>query len=207
MRRSALLATLLAASPAVFAQEPEITPEIQSMVRESARGWYEQGMLAERDGRTLEAEGQYRRALDTDPGLLGAQLGYARMLDARGRRADALRSLEAVPRRAWAGDREAMEYARALRAVGALDDALAALREHRDHADAMRLLAEMASQEGRFPEALAAARRLAELTVDAPEDGRAARVLVRALTRLVAEADAVRTPYATTAFRRALASE
>ena len=88
MQRRALLAALLVAAPVASAQEPEITPEIQSMVRESARSWYEQGVMAERDGRTLEAEGQYRRAVDTDPGHLGAQLGYARMLDARGRRDD-----------------------------------------------------------------------------------------------------------------------
>jgi Flp pilus assembly protein TadD len=128
------------------------------------------------------------------------------MLDGRGRRAEAREALARVPRRAFADDDGALAYARALRAVGAVDESLAALRDRRDSAAATQALAESAAQEGRFPEALAAARRLAEMMGDRPE-GRPARVLVRALTRLVAEADAVRAPYATTGFRRALMSD
>jgi tetratricopeptide (TPR) repeat protein len=199
------LASLLATS-AALANEPAISPEITGMIRESARGWLDRALTCERDGRALEAEGFFHRALDTDPGLLAAHLGFARMLDGRGRRAEAREALARVPRRAFADDDGALAYARALRAVGAVDESLAALRDRRDSAAATQALAESAAQEGRFPEALAAARRLAEMMGDGPE-GRPARVLVRALTRLVAEADAVRAPYATTGFRRALMAD
>jgi len=206
-RSVALTLALLALPPAARANEPPISPEITAMIRESARDSLDRAAVAERDGHPLEAEGLYRRALDADPGLLTAHLGYARMLDARGRRAEAREALARAPRRAWAADEPAaIAYAGALRSLGAVDEALAALRDRRDSAAATRALAEGAAQEGRFPEALAAARRLVELTGDGA-GGREARVLVRALTRLVAEADAVRTPYAPTGFRRALMAD
>lgn len=205
-RPAALALAALLATSAASANEPAITPEITGMIRESARGWLDRALGCERDGRALEAEGLFRRALDTDAGLLAAHLGYARMLDARGRRAEAREVLARVPRRAWADDDGALTYAQCLRAVGAVEESLAALRDRRESVAATRALAEAAAQEGRFPEALAAARRLAEMAGDGAE-GRPARVLVRALTRLVAEADAVRAPYATTGFRRALMAD
>ncbi len=120
------------------------------------------------------------------------------------RRNMALSVLGRAPRRAWTRDPDAMEYARALASLGDLDDALAALREHTESADATRLLVDLASQGGRFPEALAAARRLSEMNHINDTEARQSRVLVRALTRLVADADAVRAPHTNTAFRRAL---
>jgi len=205
LRRAGVVALALLARPMVGrANDPEISPEITAMLRATARDALEHATAREREGHALEAEGLYRRALDTDPGLLAAHLGYARMLDGRGRREEARAALVRAPRRAWAGDDAAtLAYAAALRALGALDESLAVLREPRGSVAATRALAETAAQEGRHPEALAAARRLVELTADGP-GAREARVLARALARLVAEADAVRTPYTPTGFRRAL---
>ncbi len=205
--RVTILTALLALPAVAPAQEAPISPEIHAIARDVAQGWYERALAAERERRTLEAEGMYLHALEADPGLLGAHLGYARTLDARGHRADALAVLARTPRRAFSADRDAMEYARALIALGALDDALGVLRERRESVEATRMLVEAASQGGRFPEALAAARRLAEMPLDDESDARRARVLVRALTRLVADADAVRSPHTATAFRRALSLE
>lgn len=206
--RCIALVTALVALPLTgLSQEAPITPEIHAIARDVAQRFYERGLSAERERRMLEAEGLYARALDADAGNLAAHLGYARALDARGHRADALQCLARAPRRAWSVDRDAMEYARTLVALGALDEALAALREHGDSVEATRLLVETASQGGRFPEALAAARRLAEIPSASDAEARQARVLVRALTRLVAEADAVRAPHTSTAFRRVLSME
>lgn len=200
----AILAALSLVSAPSFAQESPITPEINAISHDVAVGWYERAIVAERDHRTLEAEVMYQRAIEADVGLLGAHLGYARALDARGHRSEALAVLSRAPRRAWSRDADAMEYARALSSLGDLDDALTTLREHVESADATRLLVELASHGGRFPEALAAARRLAEMNQLTDIEVRQSRVLVRALTRLVAEADAVRAPHTNTAFRRAL---
>jgi tetratricopeptide (TPR) repeat protein len=195
---------LLALPPLAHADEPRFTPEITAMLRESARDWLDRATAAEGGGHPLEAEGFYRRALDADPTLLPAHLGYARTLDARGHRAEAREVLARVPRHLWTvDDTAALSYAAALRAVGALDESLAVLRERRDSVMATRTLAEEAAHAGRFPEALAAARRLVELSPD-PSTSRAARVLVRALERLVGEADAVRAPCRPTGFRRVL---
>ncbi len=200
----AILAALSLLSAPTFAQESPITPEINAISHDVAVGWYERALMAERGHHMLEAEGMYQRALEADVGLLGAHLGYARALDARGHRSEALSVLGRAPRRAWTRDPDAMEYARALASLGDLDDALAALREHTESADATRLLVDLASQGGRFPEALAAARRLSEMNHINDTEARQSRVLVRALTRLVADADAVRAPHTNTAFRRAL---
>jgi hypothetical protein len=203
----ALAAALVALPAAGVSQEAPAAPEINAMARDVARGLYERGLQAEREHRALEAEGLYARALAADAGNLAAHLGYARALDARGHRADALQCLARAPRRAWSADRDAMAYARTLDALGALDEALAALREHADSVEATRLLVETASRAGRFPEALAAARRIAEIPSVSEAEARQARVLVRALTRLVADADAVRAPHTATAFRRVLSLE
>ncbi len=199
-----LLAVLSLLPAKTFAQVPPISPEINAIARDVAAGWCERGVMAERDHHALEAEGMFLHALEADPGNLGAHLGYARALDARGHRAEALQVLARAPRRAVARDHDAMDYARALNALGAVDEALVVLRDHQDSVDATRLLVEMASQGGRFPEALATARRLAEMPSATDSDARQGRLLVRALTRLVADADAVRAPHTTTAFRRAL---
>lgn len=203
----ALAAALVALPLAGLAQEAPLTPAIHAIARDVAQRFYERGLAAEREHRALEAEGLYARAIEADAGHLAAHLGYARALDARGHRADALQCLARAPRRSWTVDRDAMEYARTLNALGALDEALAALREHADSVEATRLLVETASQAGRFPEALAAARRIAEIPAASEAEARQARVLVRALTRLVAEADAVRAPHTATAFRRVLSME
>lgn len=191
------------ASP-LWAQDPPPSHGMLGMIREAAQGYLDRALDAERSGRVLEAEVLYLRALETDPGLLAAHLGYARLLDARGHRAEAVRMLAQTPRRAWESDGEAMEYARTLHAVGQTDAALGVLRDRAESPEATRMTVELASAGGRFPEALAAARRLAELTRESADGGRAARVMVRALTQLVAEADAVRAPLAMTAFRRLL---
>jgi tetratricopeptide (TPR) repeat protein len=199
-----LLAALVLLPARGVAQVTPISPEINAIARDVAQGWYERALAAERDRHTLDAEGMFQRAIEADVGLLGAHLGYARALDARGHRAEALQVLARAPRRAFSRDRDAMEYARSLATLGALDDALAVLRDHTESVECTRLLVEMASQGGRFPEALAAARRLSEIPSASESDARQARVLVRALTRLVADADAVRAPHTNTAFRRAL---
>jgi tetratricopeptide (TPR) repeat protein len=194
----------LLGSSVAFAQEVAVITNIQTLSREVGQSWFDRAVVAEREGHTLTAESLYIRALEADPGNGLAHLGYARTLDARGHRSDALAALARAPRRAWINHHDAMEFARLLHSLGAVEESLATLREHSDNLDATRMLIDIASREGRFPEALAAARRLNVIAEATDTDTRSSRVLVRALTRLVAEADAVHAPHTTTAFRRAL---
>lgn len=161
---------------------------MNTLLHEVALGYAARGAASERAGRVLEAEALYARAVETDPGLLGAWLGYARALDHRHRREEAVRLLEAMPRRALTGEGDVVALAQGLAALGQLDAALAILRGSPGVVTA-RAEAELCAQAGRFPEALAASRRRAELLGEAPE-AREARLLVRALAQVVAEADA-----------------
>jgi tetratricopeptide (TPR) repeat protein len=172
---------------------PTLEPSaMTAMLHEVALGYAARGAASERAGRMLEAEALYARAVETDPGLFAAWLGYARALDHRHRREEAVRLLEALPRRALAGDGDLVVLAQALASLGQLDAALALLRGAPGAVTARAEL-ELCAQAGRFPEALAAARRRAELLGDGPE-GREARALVRALAQVVAEADAAGCP-------------
>lgn len=201
------LAVLVAVSVVVPTRDASAqTPpgSITALVREVATGYAQRAAEAERAGRMLEAEVLYLRALETDPGLLAAHLGYARALDARQHRDEARRVLENLPRRAFDHDAEAVEVARAFIALGATDQALDLLRVRNESVEALRALVTLASTAGRFPEALAAARRLAELARD-PESARSAQLLVRALSQVVGEVDAVQCAFPNeTALRRLL---
>lgn len=200
LRRSALVAFALSAllvSTAAGAQPVTPSPE---MVRDVAETVFTRAVGLERVGRILEAEPLFAHAIDTDPGFLPAYLGYARALAHRGHRDAAIHTLVAAPRRAVSADREAIELARALHGLGDTDAALERLRASSQSLDVLRVEIELASASGRFPEALAAARRVA----DQQSDNRQARVMVRALTQLVADADAVHTPNESSVLRRLL---
>ncbi len=169
------------------------SPEsIQVMVREVAAGYADRALAAERAGRELEAEVLFLRAAETDPGLMPAWLGYARSLGARQHRDEAVEVLSHVPAQAMVTDDDRVALARGFAALGQPGHALTVLRGQEGSATAMRAMADIAAADGRFSEALAAARRVMELTVESTNE-RNARVLVHALERLVAEADAVHT--------------
>jgi thioredoxin-like negative regulator of GroEL len=195
------------ASSEAMGQESPISSEVYVMARDAAQNAIGQGLAAEREGRTLQAEALYARAAELDASQLAAHLGLARMLDARGHRTEAQQVVARVPRRAFTSDADAIIYARALASFGSIDDALSVLRNRRESVDVTRALIDLATQSGRFLEALAAARRVNDVPTASDDDARHARVLVRALTRLVGEADAVRAPHTSTAFRRALMGE
>lgn len=139
-------------------------------------------------GRSLEAEEQFRRALEADPGSVPAALGWARALDGRGHRREAVEVLRVMSRRRLG--REILSVAQGFCDLERRDLALEILRGHEesvevDEAEVDEMVVRVATEAGRFPEALAAARRLRGV-------GRAeGESLVRALEGIVAEADAV----------------
>ncbi len=198
--------TLLAARTA-GAQAAPLDTGMNALAHDVALRWYGQGVEAERAGHTLQAEGMYLRAVEIDPGLLGAQLGYARTLAGRNHRDEAVQMLLRVPARALADDGAVVAWARALLTLGAAEEAFAALRGRPESVEVTQTLVDEASRDGRFVEALAAARRLEGLLAARDEDTRRARIYVRALARLAGDADAVRAPHTPTAFRRLLAEE
>ncbi|MFO0625374.1 MAG: hypothetical protein U0325_07110 [Polyangiales bacterium] len=157
----------------------------------------------ERDGQTLRAESLYLRALEVDRGAVGAWLGAARLLDARGRRDEALGLLRSVPRYALRAAEARVAVAQALHAAGESEAALNLLREEVSP-PTLRARVTLCASLGRFPEALAAARRWSELGELSEADRREAAVTARALGRLVAEADAVRFAPDAPALRRLL---
>ncbi|MEZ4392345.1 MAG: hypothetical protein R3A48_14755 [Polyangiales bacterium] len=198
-RRTVLALGLIALAPAVAAQT-----DMSAMVRESASRLVERGEVEERAGHALRAEGFYLRALSVDRALVSASLGAARLLDARGRREEARRLLREIPRRAFEGDAARVAVSRALHAVGDDDAALALLRSEVDSGPALRERVSLCAGLGRFPEALAAARRWSLLPNLGDGERREARVTVRALERLVAELDAVRYAPGASTLRRLL---
>lgn len=199
-RRQPLLAALVAAAFAPWAagqvEGPQTgvhevvgTAAAVALVRESALGFVTRAARAEDEGRHLEAASLYHRALFLDATLLAAHLGYARCLAARGQHDEAVASLDAL-RTEGLDDPEAVTLAQALGSLGAHDHAIALLRARPGREITQRALTELCAAAGRFAEALAAARAWQETTAE----GGAAGLWVRALERLVAEADAVRRP-------------
>lgn len=190
---------LLALAPAAMAQT-----DMSAMVRESAARLVERGEVEERAGHTLRAEGFYLRAVAVDRALVTASLGAARLLDARGRRDEARRLLREIPRRAFEDDEARLAVSRALHAVGDDDAALSLLRSREDSRATLRERVSLCAGLGRFPEALAAARRWSLLPGLDERERREAAVTARALERLVAEVDAVRYAPGASTLRRLL---
>ncbi|MEI8255700.1 MAG: tetratricopeptide repeat protein [Deltaproteobacteria bacterium] len=179
------------------AQSPTPASQQSAAMRELSRqvalDLEHRASTAERDGQFATAEALWRRAIEADAGYLPAYLGYARLLSARGRIDDAGRVLAVVPGRATQTEHDLVELARGMASLGDLDRALEMLTARADGIEAARARTQLCAQAGRFPEALLAARRLADLSRE-PGDAREARLLVRALVILVGEADAVRVP-------------
>lgn len=176
--------------------DPEADPavhDVRSLARESALRYVERAALAERAQQPLDAESLYRRAMEVDPAVMSARLAYARLLDARGHHGEAVQVLAAVSAPTMLPDEERVALARGLVALTEVDRALSLLRDGVESERTRATLVELAAAAGRFPEALAAARRQRDGSPDETSTRRA-RVLVRALTRLVAEADAVTAP-------------
>lgn len=166
---------------------------MQELSRQVALEFERRATAAERSGQFASAEALWHRAIEADAGDLDAYLAYARLLAARGRVDDARRVLAVVPGRALQTEHNAVELARGLAALGDLEGALERLTARSDGIEASRVRTQLCAQAGRFPEALLAARRLADLAREA-DDVREARLLVRALVILVGEADAIRHP-------------
>ena len=178
---------------------------MRELARQVALDLEHRAAVSERDGQPMIAEGLLRRAIDADSGYLSPYLGYARLLAARGRFDEASHVLAIVPTRAVTNEHDVVELGLARSGLGDLDGALELLTTRADGAESARTRAQLCARAGRFPEALIAARRLADVVNDASEV-REARLLVRALAILVGDADAVRVPGAdANALRRALA--
>ncbi len=188
MLRAPLVALALLAAPSLAAAQ---TTDMNAMARESAQRLLGRAQGAEREGRPLDAEALYLRAVEVDGAVVDAWLGASRLLASRGRGDEARRLLARVPRRALVDDDARVALARALRGLGDDDGALAVLRQGAPTVALLRARVSLCAETGRFPEALAVARRWAELAATAEGDAREARVTEHALRRLVAEADAV----------------
>lgn len=186
MLRPALIALALLTAPSLAGAQ-----DMSALVRESALRLVERARDEERAGRSLSAEALYLRAAEVDGGVIDASLGAARLLDARGHRGEAHRLLAGVPRRALVADEQRIALARSLHGLGDDERALAVLREGAASVALLRARVSLCAEVGRFPEALAVARRWAEVAAANGADAREARVTERALRRLVAEADAV----------------
>ncbi len=178
------------------AQHVVMRPSVDTMAdvaRQVAMDLVDRAQARERDGHLGDAEALYRRAIEADDGLLAGHLGWARMLVARRRTEEALGALARIPSRAFDHDRDAIDLARALYRFGSLDRALSLLTARRSSLEAQRVRSQIAAEAGRFPEALDAARRIAELT-EGTDEARPSMTRVRALRMLVGSADAVRNP-------------
>jgi hypothetical protein len=198
--RVALLA--LAASLFSFSAAAQ-SQDINALSHAVAEDLLTRARTEEHNGHALRAESLYLRAMEVDRGAVGAWLGAARLLDARGRRDEARGLLRSVPRYALRAAESRVEVARALHATGESEAALSLLREDVS-LPTLRARVTLCASLGRFPEALAAARRWSELGDLSEADRREAAVTARALGRLVAEADAVRYAPDAPALRRLL---
>jgi tetratricopeptide (TPR) repeat protein len=206
---SLVVSAALAMNAERAAAQATRTPAAASMrelAREVAVEFAGRAGASEREGRPHAAEALYYRALEADPGYIPAHLSYARLLHARGRTDEALQVLDSVPARALELDSEVVQLARARATYGDLDGALSVLTSRSESTEAARVRAELASNGGRFPEALLAARRLADLARGSTEE-RSAQLLVRALGILVGDADAVRVPGAGASLIRRLLAD
>lgn len=200
LRALLLTLPLLAAPARALAQ----TADENALARESAARLVARAREAERDGRPLLAEAHYLRALEVDGASLDAALGASRLLASRGHRDEARRLLQRLPSRALRRDEDRIALARALHDLGDDEAALAALRQGGATVALLRARVALCAETGRFPEALAVARRWAERAAAEEGDAREARVTERALRRLVAEADAVSFAAEPSALRRLL---
>lgn len=190
------LIACLVAWPLAASADPDDEPaavDVRTLARESALRFVERAALAERAQQLLDAESMYRRAMEIDPAVMPARLAYARMLDARQRHAEAVQVLASVTSPSLLPEEERVALARGLVALTEVDRALTLLREGAESERTRATLVELAVAAGRFPEALAAARRQHDAAAD-EDTARRTRVLMRALARLVAEADAVTAP-------------
>jgi tetratricopeptide (TPR) repeat protein len=210
--RFLLIGGAMALSAAGFAREgaaqssaPPSVASMRELARQVALDLEHRAAVAERDGQPMQAEALLRRAMEADPGYLPPYLGYSRLLAARGRVEEAAHILTIVPARAVDGEHDLVELARAHAQIGDLDGALELLDARPNAIEPTRERAQLCARAGRFPEALLAARRFSDIAVQAA-DQREARVLVRALSIIVGEADAVRVPMEATALRNALAN-
>ncbi len=197
--RARMIASLIACAAASsvmprvsHAQTPSAS-SMRELARQVALDLEHRAAVAERDGQPMSAESLLRRAMDADPGYLPPYLGYARLLAARGRTGEAAQVLAIVPARATESEHDVAQLARSRAQIGDLDGALELLGSHPNGIETARTRAQLCAQAGRFAEALLAARRFADLSRESAEQ-REARVLVRALTILVGDADAVRVP-------------
>lgn len=197
-------AALLALAVSLFAWPAAgQSQDINALSHAVAEDLLTRARTEEHDGHALRAESLYLRALEVDRSMVGAWLGAARLLGARGRRDEALRLLREVPRYALRVAEARVAVAQALHAAGESDAALSLLREE-NSPPTLRARVTLCASLGRFPEALAAARRWSELGELSEADRREAAVTARALGRLVAEADAVRYAPDAPALRRLL---
>lgn len=194
--RLAFAASILCVSLCCASESASAQPigDVRALARSVAAGYLDRAETAERDGRPINAEGLYSRAVDADRSFLDPYLGLARVLAQRGRTAEATRILELASLNALATDDDVARWARVMASLGAIDAAIASI-EHRGHTPrAHRLAAELCAAAGRLPEALAHARRSLELAAGVADAERDARRLVRALVLLLGEGDPVRHP-------------
>lgn len=182
----------------------EGTGSMQAMIRAASMGLVERATTAERGGHPLEAEALYRRAAETDPNVIAAHLGLARTLGLRGRQEEGAGVLRGASSRAMGDDAAVVLVSDGFVALGHLDDALTLLGSVTGRPVVTRALVALCAQQGRFQEALPAARRLREELGERASDD--ASVMVRALVRIVGEGDVVTAPPGeSSAFRRLVA--
>jgi tetratricopeptide (TPR) repeat protein len=188
----ALAATLMLVPTPGLSQAPS---DIATLARSVANHFVAQGALAEREGRPIAAESFYARAIAADRTLLDGYLGLARALRSRHRADEALAALESASNHVLFDDDDAAaRWARAMAALGGVDRAIRGLTARTQSPRNERLIAELYAAGGRLPEALAHARRAADLAQGDPAAERDARRLARAIEILVGELDAVRAP-------------
>lgn len=181
--------------------------DMSALARSVAQDYVERAISAERDGRPIAAEGLFVRAIEADRSLLDGYLGLARVQAARGRSAEAMRTLDLATQGALYDDDSITRWGRAMASLGAADEAIRAIEGRADSARSQRLIAELLVATGRIPEALARARRAVEYVESNHGDANAqrdARRFARALSLLSGELDAVRSPGAHSSLLRRL---
>jgi thioredoxin-like negative regulator of GroEL len=193
---SPVVALLIAVGSVLTATEVRAqTPAaMRALARQVALDFTHRATMAERAGQLPAAEDFFARAMQADPGYLPPYLGYARLLATRHHADESAMVLSRIPNRAVESDRDVIDIARVRAQVGDVDGAIEMLAAHTESAETTRARADVASAAGRFPEALLAARHLADMLGGDDPAARDAALLVRALVILVGDADAVHTP-------------